>query len=1140
MKRTVRMVAVSGVTLLLCMVMLVSSAFAGSPQKTLAEKFDYGSSLGANEEVSAKDLLEMILGKPVSEAEGAYLNTLSGVSFRYSSFVPESNISTVYDRERGELAVEVKPQRYTASNGLVVEWIPTQATIDGASLGLVANGEHYDCTFENVLHTGDFYMTVDFSWNVLFPDDAVEELLNLAYTAGDAALAEILAFETQLADYHAKMDAYEKYMVYVREKQEYDDYMVLYRQYEKDLADYLAYCDAYEDYLAKKDLYEKWQAFWAYDEYKTNYLPALKKYTDYKNSIAAVEAKLRIMENLFITDSNGWQLYSGLMGSLVAEVVKEENKDLLVNKGGCNEEDVDNAGESAVVLRELVGNYAKLRNAKYESAHDKTAALYAFYATHYEELKFHFSQLCRSLNSLCKNTFLIIRLDQEGKLAHFRQFIGQLYVTATCLDDAVKRDPNWTVNKKKLEAVVEQRNIIPDNIQTTPKAGEMPTEEVLPVAPVAPVPPAEKPSGDMIKVEPVPPTPVVTEPTAPDPVPNPDDGVVPPYAEHPGDEPQAKPMDERLRALAMEIRAGSLKQRELSVATKEFSYQTKVNRLVSIDNRKLISFYAEDGKTLLLQQMVEYGAPFTAYGIDTYIAPDAQYIYSFDYWALPDGSRAEFVAYSDMTLVASYIKKLRSYSVTWVLNDEIRTSRLNYGDMPVCPFDVNPSPETGYRYEFSGWDAEITPVTGDVTYSATLKKIPLLYTITWDLGDRVETTEVPFGEYPSYGSTPVRDADTYVYQFTGWDVSPIRVNGEATYVAQYSKTPLATATDKTPYEVKHTETALVVKCTRNLADVQEAARYAWEHNKDLMISWDAFSVTIKHDTLLKFIQSDCRRVGILFKTVSDLGADQIEFACFGLFGNPIQIGLPFVLKPGTAEVGAQSGVWVNGEYVTIGEEGILLTDSAKLQISPLRSITATANDNCNLSKLPASAQVGTLIDLKISCAFGYEVTHAKVVTADGTEVPVQNLSFYMPNSDVSVTLTVSEVIYTVIFRNEGQEISKNTYHLGDEIILPETPTKASDDQFDYTFEKWSQDVTIAMGDERTVIVDAVFTAAPKTVGNPYDSGNNNNVMLTVIAPIVGGSLLVVIVGIVVFVKIRKKRKLRAQNKTKTEQVDSAE
>ena len=330
MKRTVRMVAVSGVTLLLCMVMLVSSAFAGSPQKTLAEKFDYGSSLGANEEVSAKDLLEMILGKPVSEAEGAYLNTLSGVSFRYSSFVPESNISTVYDRERGELAVEVKPQRYTASNGLVVEWIPTQATIDGASLGLVANGEHYDCTFENVLHTGDFYMTVDFSWNVLFPDDAVEELLNLAYTAGDAALAEILAFETQLADYHAKMDAYEKYMVYVKEKQEYDDYMVLYRQYEKDLADYLAYCDAYEDYLAKKDLYEKWQAFWAYDEYRTNYLPALQKYTDYKNSIAAVETKLRIMENLFITDSNGWQLYGGLMGSLVAEVIKEENKDLLV------------------------------------------------------------------------------------------------------------------------------------------------------------------------------------------------------------------------------------------------------------------------------------------------------------------------------------------------------------------------------------------------------------------------------------------------------------------------------------------------------------------------------------------------------------------------------------------------------------------------------------------------------------------------------------------------------------------------------------------------------------------------------------------------------------------------------------------
>ena len=132
------------------------------------------------------------------------------------------------------------------------------------------------------------------------------------------------------------------------------------------------------------------------------------------------------------------------------------------------------------------------------------------------------------------------------------------------------------------------------------------------------------------------------------------------------------------------------------------------------------------------------------------------------------------------------------------------------------------------------------------------------------------------------------------------------------------------------------------------------------------------------------------------------------------------------------------------------------------------------------------------------------------------------------------------MIYTVIFRNEGQEIMKNTYRLGEEIVLPATPTKASDDQYDYTFEKWSNDVTIAMGDERTIVVDAVFTAAPKTVGDPYNSGNNNNVMLTVIIPIVGGTLLVVITGIVVLVKVRKKRKLRAQNKNQSELVDSAE
>lgn len=1133
MKRKIRVVAASVLTLMLCALILVSSVFAGSPEKTTAELFDYGSSLTANTEIGAKDLLEMILGKPISETEGIYLNSLSGVSFRYSSFVPESNISTSYDRDRGELSVSVQSHRYTASNGLVVEWIPMRATIDGTVESLTPSGEQYVCTFEELLHTGDFYMTVDFEWNVVFPGEAVEGLLNLAHTAGSEALAEILAFESQLADYHAKLDAYRAYMAYLKAKEDFADYSALYDQYEKDYAVFLDYVDRYNDYVAQKDLYDAWEAFFAYEEFRTTKLEDYKLYVTYKNQINAVNAKLQILENLFITDSNSWQLYNSLMGGLVSQVVKEENKDLLINKGGCNEIDVDNAGESAIALRALMEPYAKLRNAKYKSEHEKTAALYAYYTLHYEELTFHFSQLCRSLNSLCDNTFLIIKLDQEGKLLHYRQFIGQLYVTATSLDDDIKRDPNWTVNKKKLNEVVEPCNIVPDNINAKPKAGDMPAVEVPPVEAVAPAP---QPEGDPIRTEPKPPMPIVNEPIKPDYVADPDQGVIPPYAEDPGDEPEAAPMDVRLKSLAGMIRKGELKARALSEATnRSYSAQSQVTRLVSIDNRKLISFYAGDGKTLLSQQTIEYGASFTAYGIDTYREPDAQYFYSFDYWALPDGSRAEFVAYSDMTLVATYLTRLRSYDVTWILNGETRTARLPYGETPTCLFNVDPAPERGYRYEFSGWSPEIKPVTGDVTYQGTLAKIPLLYTVTWDLGDRIETTEVPFGEYPSYGSVPVRAADTYLYEFTGWNHSPERVEGDVTYVAMYSKVALATATDKTPYTVTHTDTALTVACTHNQADVREAARYAWEHGKDLILSWGSFSVTVEHKDLLTMLQSDCRRLGIYSKTVSEMGGDQIEFACFGLFGERVQLGLPFTLKAELDTNKASSTVWTNGEWKLLEADGIEFKDSFKLQIAPVCSIFVSANGNCNLSKIPANAQVGTLIDLKIGCTFGYEVSGARVVMADGTEVPVQNLSFYMPNGDVTVTLTVTEIIYTVTFRADGQEIWKKTYRLGDEIVLPETPEKASDDQYDYTFERWSKDLSIAMGDERDVVIDAIFTATPKTVGNPYHSGNNNNVTLTVIAPIVGGALIVLIAGGVFFLKIRKKRKLAAQSKAQTEQ-----
>ena len=74
-------------------------------------------------------------------------------------------------------------------------------------------------------------------------------------------------------------------------------------------------------------------------------------------------------------------------------------------------------------------------------------------------------------------------------------------------------------------------------------------------------------------------------------------------------------------------------------------------------------------------------------------------------------------------------------------------------------------------------------------------------------------------------------------------------------------------------------------------------------------------------------------------------------------------------------------------------------------------------------------------------------------------------------ADVTYTATYSleYTDYTVIFKDwDGTELSKQNYHYGDTITAPETPTKAADETYTYTFTGWDK--------ELTCIGDMVITA----------------------------------------------------------------
>ena len=109
------------------------------------------------------------------------------------------------------------------------------------------------------------------------------------------------------------------------------------------------------------------------------------------------------------------------------------------------------------------------------------------------------------------------------------------------------------------------------------------------------------------------------------------------------------------------------------------------------------------------------------------------------------------------------------------------------GEVPARAADAE------FTYEFKGWTPEISPVTGDVTYTAKYKATKNLYTVTWvdEDGTELEKDEgVPYGEMPSYdGEDPVKAADAeFTYAFDGWTPEVVKVTGDAVYKATYKAT----------------------------------------------------------------------------------------------------------------------------------------------------------------------------------------------------------------------------------------------------------------------------------------------------------------------------------------------------------------
>ncbi|MBR2255325.1 MAG: hypothetical protein IJ856_05910, partial [Candidatus Methanomethylophilaceae archaeon] len=110
---------------------------------------------------------------------------------------------------------------------------------------------------------------------------------------------------------------------------------------------------------------------------------------------------------------------------------------------------------------------------------------------------------------------------------------------------------------------------------------------------------------------------------------------------------------------------------------------------------------------------------------------------------------------------------------------------------------TKPSSE-GYTYLFTGFDPGVLDSSGNITFTAQFRAVPVgtpttgAITVTWNDhdGSLLATVGSTVGSYPTYpGPTPSREGDGYTYLFTGFDPGVLDSSGNITFTAQYRAIP---------------------------------------------------------------------------------------------------------------------------------------------------------------------------------------------------------------------------------------------------------------------------------------------------------------------------------------------------------------
>ena len=574
---------------------------------------------------------------------------------------------------------------------------------------------------------------------------------------------------------------------------------------------------------------------------------------------------------------------------------------------------------------------------------------------------------------------------------------------------------------------------------------------------------------------------------------------------------------------------------EVTKVTGEATYTATFNETL---NKYTITWLNYDG-TKLLGTEVEYGKKPAYDGVTPTKPADVQYTYTFFGWT------PEIVDVTgDASYTATFTETLNKYNITWLNydNSELYSAKVEYGRIPTYTGEtpVKPS-DVQFTYIFSGWEPELTEVTGDATYKAVYSTTTNKYMVTWlnfD-GAKLYEEEVEYGVVPSYkGETPQKPKDLkFTYTFSGWEPEVKEVSGEATYTAtftstknkytitwlnydnselyseqvEYGETP--TYTGKTPEKPRDVQYTYVFKgWTPDITEVTKDASYTAIYTEILnkyLITWRNYDGTILYEAEEEYgqmpayvgetpvrerdVQYSYTFSGWTPEIVIVTGADSYT-ATYSQSLNKYMV--TWLNYDGTKlyeeEVGYNTIPTYNGETPQKPKD-VQYTYTFNgwtpevTKVTGEATYTATFNETLNKYTITWLNYDGTKL-LETEVEYGeIPVYSGETPEKEGTDQYTYVFTGWDPKlvavtGDATYTATYADStnVYTITWLNyDGSQITTTQVEYGKmPVYMGETPQKPSDVQFSYTFIGWTPELVAVTG-------EATYTATFSETLNKY-------------------------------------------------------